>query len=75
MNLPFVSLCPEITRTHALILMDWLEDERVTRYLSDSRDVSRLIAQAVDRAQLPILTHLFNQGGASSWPATQTMFR
>lgn len=63
MNMPFVSLRPEITRTHALILMDWLEDERVTRYLSDSRNVSRFIAQAVDRVQMPILTHLFNQGG------------
>lgn len=63
MNKPFVSLRPEITRTHALILMDWLEDERVTRYLSDSRSVSRFIAQAVERTQMPILTHLFNQGG------------
>jgi regulator of nucleoside diphosphate kinase len=63
MNKPFVSLRPEITRTHALILMDWLEDDRVTCYLSDSRSVSRFIAQAVDRTQLPILTHLFNQGG------------
>jgi len=63
MNTPFVCLCPEITRTHALILMHWLEDERVTRHLSDSREVSRFIAQAMDRAQMPILTHLFNQGG------------
>ncbi|RYE09665.1 MAG: GNAT family N-acetyltransferase [Hyphomicrobiales bacterium] len=63
MNKPFVALRPEITRTHALILMDWLQDERVTRYLSDSGNVSRVIAQAIDRTQLPILTHLFNQGG------------
>ncbi|WP_347138036.1 GNAT family N-acetyltransferase [Paracoccus sp. SSK6] len=63
MNKPFVSLRPEITRMHAQILMDWLEDERVTRYLSDSGNVSRFIAQAVDRIQMPILTHLFNQGG------------
>ncbi|MBN9311207.1 GNAT family N-acetyltransferase [Devosia sp.] len=63
MNRPFVSLRPEITRTHALVLMDWLEDERVTRHLSDSGSVSRFIAQAMDRTQLPILTHLFNQGG------------
>ena len=63
MNRPFVSLRPEITRTHALILMEWLEDERVTRYLSDSPGVSRFIAQAIDRTQMPILTHLFNQGG------------
>lgn len=63
MNKPFISLCPEITRAHALTLMNWLEDERVTCYLSDSRHVSRSIEQAIDRTQLPILTHLFNQGG------------
>lgn len=63
MNLPFISLCPEITRSHALTLMDWLSDESVTRHLSDSRHVSRFIQQVVDRVQLPILTHLFNQGG------------
>lgn len=43
--------------------MDWLEDENVIRYLSDSRNVSRLIEQVVGRVHLPILTHLFNQGG------------
>ena len=63
MNKPFISLCPEITRDNALTLMDWLEDEDVTRYLSDSRHTSRFIEQAIGRVQLPILTHLFNQGG------------
>ncbi|PKM28476.1 MAG: GNAT family N-acetyltransferase [Gammaproteobacteria bacterium HGW-Gammaproteobacteria-12] len=63
MNKPFISLCPEITRAHALTLMDWLQDERVTCYLSDSRHVSRSIEQAIERTQLPILTHLFNRGG------------
>ncbi|MFX5141993.1 hypothetical protein ABTC48_20125, partial [Acinetobacter baumannii] len=29
----------------------------------DSRNVSRAIGQVIDRTQLPILTHLFNQGG------------
>ena len=50
--------------------MDWLEDECVTRHLSDSRHVARFIEQVIDRVQLPILTHLFNQGGGSSWSAT-----
>jgi len=63
MNKPFISLCPEITRADALTLMDWLEDEDVTRFLSDSRHVSRFIEQAVGRVRLPVLTHLFNQGG------------
>jgi len=60
---PFVSLCPEITRADALKLMDWLEDEYVTRYLSDSRYVSRFIEEVIGRVNLPVLTHLFNQGG------------
>ncbi|TMS57878.1 GNAT family N-acetyltransferase [Imbroritus primus] len=63
MNKPFISLCPEITRAHALTLMDWLKDEEITCYLSDSRHVSRFIEQVIGRVQLPILTHLFNQGG------------
>ena len=63
MTKPFISLCPEITRADAFHLMNWLEDEQVTRYLSDSRHVSRFIEQVVGRVQLPILTHLFNQGG------------
>lgn len=63
MNRPFISLCPEITRADALTLMDWLEDEAVTRHLSDSRHVSRFIEQVIGRVQLPILTPLFNQGG------------
>ena len=63
MSKPFVSLCPEVTRSDALQLMHWLEDDAVVRYLSDSRDVSRTIERAVDRVHLPILTHLFNQGG------------
>ena len=63
MNRPFIYLRPEITRADALTLMDWLEDESVTRFLSDSPNVARFIERVVDRVQLPILTHLFNQGG------------
>jgi regulator of nucleoside diphosphate kinase len=63
MSTPFISLCPEITRANALNLVDWLEDENVIRYLSDSRHVSRHIEQVVSRVHLPVLTHLFNQGG------------
>lgn len=49
---PFISLSPEITRANALTL-DWLEDEGVTRYLSDSSHVSRFIEQVIHRVQLP----------------------
>jgi regulator of nucleoside diphosphate kinase len=43
--------------------MRWMEDHRVTRYLSDPGNVSSTIEQALDRTQMPILTPLFNQGG------------
>ena len=61
MPLPFVSLRPEVTRSHAMMLMNWLTDERVTRYLNESQDVSQSIAEAMDRTRMPILTQLFNQ--------------
>lgn len=63
MDKPFVSLRSEVTRNHAFILMDWLDDQRVVQYLSDPQGVSRFISQAIERTPLPILTHLFNQGG------------
>ena len=53
MSTPFISLCPEITRANALNLIDWLDDEDVVRYLSDSRHVSRSIEQVIERVQLP----------------------
>jgi len=63
MREPFIFLSSEITRENALTLMAWLEDENVTRYLSDSQNVSKAIEQTISRINLPVLTHLFNQDG------------
>ncbi|MEN6313620.1 MAG: nucleoside diphosphate kinase regulator [Clostridiaceae bacterium] len=63
MREPFIFLYSEITRENALVLMHWLEDHEVGRYLSDARNVSASIAQVLDRVNLPILTHLFNKDG------------
>ena len=63
MKEPFIFLCSEITRENAYTLMSWLQDEEVTRYLSDTSDVSSNIEQVVDRINMPVLTHLFNQNG------------
>ena len=60
---PSIFLCPEITRENALTLMEWLQDEDVRKFLSDSHDVSAHIEQTVNRVNLPVLTHLFNQRG------------
>lgn len=63
MDKPVVRLSAEITRENAFAMMDWLKDEEVIRYLSDSRNVSGHIERVVSRVQLPTLTHLFNHGG------------
>jgi len=63
MKEPSIFLCPEITRENALLLIHWLRDHEVRKYLSDSQDVSTSIEQVINRVNLPILTHLFSQNG------------
>lgn len=63
MREPFIFLCPEITRADALTLMQWLRDDEVIKYLSDTHDVSADIARVVNKVNLPVLTHLFNKDG------------
>lgn len=60
---PFIFLCSEITRDMAMLLCNWMRNESVRKYLSDSRHVSRHIEETVSRVNLPVLTHLFNQDG------------
>lgn len=60
---PFIFLYPEVTRENAMQIMQWLSDEEVRKYLSDTQDVSSQIKQALDRVNLPVVTHLFSQGG------------
>ena len=60
---PFIYLCPEVTRENALQIIRWLADEEVRKYLSDTQDVSVHIRQAVDRVNLPVVTHLFSRDG------------
>ncbi|NMA36757.1 MAG: nucleoside diphosphate kinase regulator [Papillibacter sp.] len=60
---PFIFLCSEITRDNALTLISWLRDEEVRRYLSESQNVTQELRQLIERVNLPVLTHLFNQNG------------
>ncbi len=63
MKVPFIYLCPEVTRENALQIIRWLKDEEVRKYLSDAQDVPHHIRQALDRANLPVVTHLFSRDG------------
>lgn len=60
---PFICLCPEVTRENAMQIIRWLSDEEVRKYLSDTQDVTSQIKRALDRVNLPVVTHLFSQGG------------
>lgn len=63
MKEPFIFLSSEISRENAVTLIEWLKDEEVTRYLSDSQNVSDDIEYVINQVDLPVLTHLFNQNG------------
>lgn len=63
MREPFIFLCSEVTREDAFKIIDWLQDDEVRKYLSDNQDVSESIRRVIDRVNLPVLTHLFNNNG------------
>lgn len=60
---PFLYMRSEITRRDAEIISTWFEDDDSVAYLGDAPGVSDAIVRALDRVQLPIVTHLFNQNG------------
>lgn len=60
---PSVFLCSEITREKAFVMIKWLNDPEVTRYLSDSPYIADYLLETLQRVNLPIVTHLFNQNG------------
>jgi len=63
MSEPFIFLCPEITRQHVICLIQWLKDDDVIKYLSDSPYVTSHMEQLISRVHDPILTQFFNRNG------------
>jgi RimJ/RimL family protein N-acetyltransferase len=59
-----VQLRQEVYRNDAWKIIDWLDDDEVTRYLNESQNVSHSIMQVINRVNMPILTHLFNRNGS-----------
>lgn len=59
-----VQLRQEIYRSDAYRIIDWLEDDEVVRYLNENQNVCSSIRQVIDRVNMPILTHLFNDNGS-----------
>jgi len=59
-----VQLRQEIYKSDAWKIIDWLEDEEITKYLNENQNASKSIKQVMERVNMPILTHLFNQDGS-----------
>lgn len=58
-----LTLRREVYKKDAQKIADWLKDNDVTKYLNESHNVTDSIQQTVERVNLPIMTHLFNQNG------------
>jgi len=59
-----VQLRQEVFQADAWKIADWLDDNEVIKYLNEGRNVANSITQAIQRVNMPILTHLFNQNGS-----------
>lgn len=59
-----VQLRQEIYRNDAYRIIDWLQDEDIVRYLNENQNVCSSIRQVINRINMPILTHLFNDNGS-----------
>jgi len=64
MNACNVQLRQEVFEADAWKIADWMEDYEVIKYLNEGQNVSKYIKQVIQRVNLPILTHLFNQNGS-----------
>lgn len=59
-----IQLRQEIYQKDAWKIIEWLEDEEVIKYLNERQNVSNSIRQVMNRMNMPIMTHLFNQDGS-----------
>lgn len=59
-----VQLRREVYKSDAWRIIDWLRDEEIIRYLNEHQNVTSSLLQVVNRVNMPVLTHLFNQNGS-----------
>lgn len=59
-----VQLRQEVFASDAWKITDWLEDYEVVKYLNERQNVAESIRQVIQRVNMPILTHVFNQNGS-----------
>ena len=59
-----INLKQEVTRNDAMVIMNWMKNNEVTKYLNESVNITYEIQQAIDKVNMFIMTHLFNRDGS-----------
>ncbi|EJO5346332.1 GNAT family N-acetyltransferase [Clostridium botulinum] len=59
-----INLRQEVFKSDASQIIQWLEDKEITQYLNEKQNVSKSVKDVINRINMPILTHLFNQNGS-----------
>lgn len=60
MEISNVALSQEVYRADAEKICDWLNDDEITSYLNEDSNAQKKLMSVVNRINMPILTHLFN---------------
>lgn len=58
-----IELDDEIFLNDAYLMADWLENEEITRYISEGSEISNEIRSSLRYTTCPIVTHMFCSGG------------
>ncbi|MBP1890076.1 RimJ/RimL family protein N-acetyltransferase [Clostridium moniliforme] len=59
-----ISLRQEVFRDDALMIIDWLNDFEITRYLNEDSQICTHIKNIIENSNNPVLTPIFNQNGS-----------
>lgn len=60
MEVSSINLSQEVYRSDAEKICNWLSDEEIISYLNEDANVKRNLINVINRVNMPILTHLFN---------------
>ncbi|MDU1413963.1 MAG: GNAT family N-acetyltransferase [Clostridium sp.] len=60
MEISNVVLSQEVYRSDAERILDWLGDEEIVGYLNEDYNARENLINVINRVNMPILTHLFN---------------
>lgn len=60
MEINSVILSPEVYRSDAEKIANWLSDEEIISYLNEDNKARENLINVINRVNMPILTHLFN---------------